>query len=58
MIADMVYLESAWLHIADTIKDSIDFDGIRLIGCSLHIQRIEDGIVRSVTRISLPWRCK
>ena len=36
----------------------IDFDWIRSAGCSLHQQRIEDGIVRGVTSISIPWWCK
>jgi hypothetical protein len=45
-------------HIADIIKDSIDFDWIRLTGFYFHIQRIEDGIVRGASRISLFWRCR
>jgi hypothetical protein len=58
MTADMVYLESVWLHIADAIKDTVDFDGIMSIGFSLQIQRTEDGIVKNVTRISVLGKCK
>jgi hypothetical protein len=31
-----------------------DFDWIRSAGCSLYCQGIEDGIVRAVTRNSVP----
>jgi hypothetical protein len=44
--------------ITSAIKESVSFDWVRLIGCPLHHQRIEDEIVRSVTRISIPWWCK
>jgi hypothetical protein len=46
------------LHIINAIKKSVDFDWIRLTGCSLHYQVIEGGIVAGVTRISIPWWCK
>jgi hypothetical protein len=39
-------------------KDSVSFDFIKLTVCPLHHQRIEDEIVRSVTRISISWWCK
>jgi len=55
MVAD---LESVELHITDAINKGVDFDWIRSAGCSLYYQGIEDGIVRSVTRISIPWWCK
>ena len=45
------------LYVTDAIKKGVDFDWIRSSG-SLHYQEIEDGIVRGVTRISIPWWCK
>ena len=42
------------LYVTDAIKKV----WIRSAGCSLHCQGIEDGIVRGVTRISVPWWCK
>jgi len=46
--------ESVELCVIDAIKKGVDFDWIRSAGCSLHRQ----GIVRGVTRISVPWWCK
>jgi hypothetical protein len=46
------------LHVTDAIKKEVDFDWIRSAGCSPHYQGIVDGIVRGVTRISVPWWCK
>jgi len=54
----VAHLESVELYVADAIKKGVDFDWIRQAGCSLHYQGIEDGIVRGVTRISVPWWCK
>jgi hypothetical protein len=51
-------LESVELYVTDAIKKGVDFDWIRSAGFSLHYQGIEDGIVRGVTRISIPWWCK
>jgi len=58
MVASMINIEPLWPHIADIIKDSVDFDWISLTGFYLHVQRTEDGIVRGASRISLFWRCK
>jgi hypothetical protein len=44
--------------VKDAIKNGVDFEWIRLAGGSLHYQGIEDGFVRCVTRISIPWWCK
>jgi hypothetical protein len=58
MITSMINLEPLWPHIADIIKDSVDFYWIRLTGFNFHIQRTDDGIVRGASRISLFWKCK
>ena len=50
----VAHLESVELYVTDAIKKGVDFDWIRSSGCSLHYQEIEDGIVRGVTRISIP----
>jgi len=62
-ILEGVILEAALLDtvkccITSAIKESVSFDWFRLTGCPLHHQRIEDEIVRSVKRISIPWCCK
>jgi len=54
----VAHLESVELYVTDAIKKGVDFDWIRSAGCSLHYQGIEDGIVKGVTRISIPWWCK
>ena len=54
----MAHLESVELYVTDAIKKGVDFDWTRSAGCSLHYLGIEDGIVRGVTRISIPWWCK
>jgi hypothetical protein len=58
MISDVAHFKSVELHVANAIKKSVDFDWIRLTGCSVHYQVIEDGIVTDVTRITIPWWCK
>jgi hypothetical protein len=40
------------------VEESVSLDWIRLPVCTLHHQRIENEIVRCVTRISIPRRCK
>jgi hypothetical protein len=40
------------------IKQTIDFGWIESSRCSLHSQKIVDGIVRGVTRIGILWWCK
>jgi hypothetical protein len=39
MIASMINLEPLWPNIANIIKDSVDFDWIRLTGFYFHIQK-------------------
>jgi uncharacterized protein YjbI with pentapeptide repeats len=40
------------------IKSRADFRGTTFSGCSFHHQEIEDGTVRSFTRICILWWCK
>jgi len=58
MISEVAHLDTVKCCITCAIQESVSFDWIRLTGCSLHHQRTEDEIVRSVTRISIPWWCK
>ena len=58
MISEVAHLDTVESCITNAIKESVNFEWIRLTGCPLHHQRIEDEIVRSVTRISIPWWCK
>ena len=58
VMSKVAHLDSVELYVTDTLKKGIDFDCIRLLGCSFHYQGTEDGIVRGVTRISIPWWCK
>jgi hypothetical protein len=58
MISEVAGLQTVEVRIADAIKKTINFNWIRLTGCSVHYQRIEDEIVRSVLSISIPWWCK
>jgi hypothetical protein len=58
VMAEVAHLNSVQQHITVAIKNSIDFEWIRCIGCLLHHQRIGDGIVRGLTRIYIPWWCK
>ncbi|XP_023721687.1 uncharacterized protein LOC111872233 [Cryptotermes secundus] len=58
MMAEVAHLNSVEQHITAAIMKSIDFEWIRCTGCSLHYQRIVDGIVRCLTRIYIPWWCK
>jgi len=51
-------LESVELYVTDALKKGVDFDWIRSAGCSLHYQGLEEGTVRGVTGISIPWWCK
>jgi hypothetical protein len=55
MMLEVAHLDTVESHITDAIKNSVNFEWIRLIGCSLHYQRTEDEIVRGVTRISISW---
>jgi hypothetical protein len=53
----VAHLDSVELHVTDAINKGADFDRMSA-GCSPHYQGIVDGIVRGVTRISIPWWCK
>jgi hypothetical protein len=57
-MAEVAHLSSVEQHIAAAIKNSIDFEWIRCIGCSLHHKQIVNGIVSGFTRICIPWWCK
>ena len=58
MISEVAHLYTVESCITGAIKESVNFHWIKLTGCPLHHQRIEDAIVRSVTRISIPWWCR
>lgn len=58
MILEVAHFDTVESCITGAIKESVNFDWIRLTGCPPHHQRIEDEIVRSVTEISIPWWCK
>ena len=51
MISEVAHLDTVESCITDAVKESVNIEWIRLTGCPLHHQRIEDKIVRSVTRI-------
>ena len=55
---EVAHLDTVEPCITGAIKESVNFDWIRLNGCPLHHQNTEDEIVRRVTRISVPWWCK
>jgi hypothetical protein len=42
-------------RITAAIKNSVDFKWNKSAGCFLHHQRLVDGIVSSVTKISICW---
>jgi hypothetical protein len=46
------------MYVTNAIKKGVDFDWIMSAGFSLHYQALEDGTVRGVRRISVPWWCK
>jgi hypothetical protein len=54
----VAHFDSVELYVTDAIKKGVDFGWIRSAGCSLNYQGIEEGIVRNVTRIAIPWLCK
>jgi hypothetical protein len=56
MMAEVAHLNSVDQHITAAIYNSIE--QIRCTGCSLHHQRIVDGIVTHLTRIYIPWWCE
>lgn len=58
MISEVAHLHTVKCCITGAIKESVSFDCVRLTGSPVQHQRIEEEIVRSVTRISVPWWCK
>lgn len=58
MMSEVAHLQMVQLCITDAIKERVNFDCIRLTGCSLHYQGIKVETVMSVIRISIPWKCK
>ena len=57
-IAKVPHMGSVEEKITFAIKEIVDFRWIGSSGCSLHSQKIVDGIVRGITRIAVPWWCK
>jgi hypothetical protein len=58
MMTEVAHSHSVEEKITAAIKNTIDFGWIQSSGCSLYHQEIVDDIVRSITRISVPWWCK
>jgi hypothetical protein len=58
MISEVAHTDTVKSCITSAIKEIISFDWITLTGCPLRHQRTENKIVRSVTRILIPWWCK
>jgi hypothetical protein len=56
VMSKVAHLESVKLYVTDDMKKGVDFDLIRSAGCSLHCQGAENGIVRSVRWILIPWK--
>jgi hypothetical protein len=57
-MAKVAHMGSVEEKMRVAIKETIDFGWIGSAGCSLHSQKIADGIVRCITRIAIPWWCK
>jgi hypothetical protein len=57
-MAEVAHTDSMEEKIKAEIKKTVHFGWIQVDCCSLHHQDIENGIVRSVTRISIPCWCK
>jgi hypothetical protein len=57
-IAEVVHMGSVEEKMTVAIKEKISFRWIGSSGCSLHSQKIVDGIVRGITRIAILWWCK
>jgi hypothetical protein len=55
VMTEVAHLNSVEQHIAAAIKNSTGFEWIRCTGCSLHHQRILDGIVRGLAIIYIHW---
>jgi len=58
LISMVAHLDSVELYVTVAIKKGVVFDRNRSSGCPLQYQGIEDGIVRGVIRISVPWWCQ
>ena len=58
MIAKVAHMGSVEEKMTVAIKEAVDCGWIGSSGCSPHSQEIVDGIVRGITRIAIPWRCK
>jgi hypothetical protein len=58
MMLEVAHLDTVKCRITGAIKESVNFEWIRLTGCSVHHQRIQNEIVRGVTRISILCWCK
>jgi hypothetical protein len=58
MMAEVAHTDSVEEKITAAMKKTVDFGWIQSSCCSLHHQEIVDGIVQSVTRISIPCWCK
>jgi hypothetical protein len=57
-MAEVGHMGSVEEMMTVAIKETVDFGWIWSSGCLLHSQEIADGIVRSITRIAIPWWCK
>jgi hypothetical protein len=58
LMAEVAHLSSVEQHMTAAIKNTIYFEWIRCVGCSLHHQQVVNGIVTGLTRIYIPWWCK
>jgi len=56
VLSKVAHLESVELFVTNDIKKGVDCDWIRSACCSLHCQGVEDGIVRRVRWILIPWK--
>jgi len=57
-MAKVAHMGSGEERMTFIIKETVDFEWNGSPGCSLHSQKIVDGIVRGMTRIVIPWLCK
>ena len=57
-MAKVAHMGSVELKMTVAIKKTVDFWLVGSSGCSLHSQKIVDGIMRDITRIANPWWCK
>jgi hypothetical protein len=54
-MAKVAHMGSVEEKMTIAMKETIDFGRIESSGCSLHCQKMVDGIVRGITRIAIPW---